>query len=239
MFSVIIPTCNRPRFLETAIASALAQETVGLEVIVVDDGDGSGIAAAQALADARITTFDNARRGPVRARNEAIGLASRPYIAFLDDDDWWQDRRHLARAGRRLGDDAAFWFSDGELVVANGPELRLPFAFSADARSLERSNTILISAVAYRRELHHRLGGFDESLPYYWDWDWYLRVARSGAALAHEPTRSAAIRAHGSNMSGPRAGIERRANLDRFAAKHGLPRLDLKNHLSIAVAAMA
>lgn len=235
MFSVIIPTCNRPEFLRTALASVLGQTVDDLEAIVVDDGDGSGAAMARSLGDPRIVAIDNSRRGPVRARIAGVSAAGRPYVAFLDDDDWWQDPRHLERAEARLASDADFWFSDGELVPEDGSP-RIPFAFDADAASLERDNTILISAVAYRRELHARLGEFDESLPYYWDWDWYLRIARSGARLARGTVRSVAIRTHAGNMSGEGQAAERRANLDRFAAKHGLAHLELKNHHSIAVA---
>ena len=36
---------------------------------------------------------------------------------------------------------------------------------------------------AYRRSLHAAIGAVDESLPFYWDWDWYLRVARSGPTV--------------------------------------------------------
>ena len=37
--------------------------------------------------------------------------------------------------------------------------------------------------MSYRRSIHNVLGQFDESIPYYWDWDWYLRVARGGFKL--------------------------------------------------------
>ena len=40
-FSVVIPTRNRPQFLQSAVASALSQTLAPLEVIVVDDGAGA------------------------------------------------------------------------------------------------------------------------------------------------------------------------------------------------------
>ncbi len=110
----------------------------------------------------------------------------------------------------------------------------IPFAFHADSATLERDNTILISAVCYRRDLHDTLGAFDEALPFYWDWDWYLRIARAGHALTHLDVPAVAIRVHAQNMSGDSLEAQRRANLDRFAAKHNLPPIPLKNHLDIA-----
>ena len=111
----------------------------------------------------------------------------------------------------------------------------LPFAFAADAETLTRDNTILISGVVYRRSLHDELGPFDESLPFYWDWDWYLRVARAGHELTHIPRPVVAIRVHARNMSGESLERQRRANLDEFSTKHGLPPIPLKNHLDIAL----
>ena len=97
--------------------------------------------------------------------------------------------------------------------------------------------TILISGVVYRRNLHAALGAFDESLPFYWDWDWYLRVARSGHSLTHIRMPVVAIRVHAQNMSGESLESQRRINLDRFSTKHALPPIPLKNHLDIATQA--
>jgi hypothetical protein len=157
-------------------------------------------------------------------------------IAFLDDDDWWIDKHYLAKAAERFNSGAGFCFADGCMTFESGAA-SLPYTFPADAHSLERDNTILISAVSYRKSLHEDLGAFDETLPYYWDWDWYLRVARAGGRLHHLREPVVAIRVHDQNMSGESLAGERRANLDRFAAKHRLPAIPLKNHLDIATGA--
>jgi glycosyltransferase involved in cell wall biosynthesis len=230
LFTVVIPTRNRPAFLPQAVASVLSQSQPA-EVLVVDDGEGA--AATLSGHGERVIVLDNQRRGPVAARNLGVGRARTPFIAFLDDDDWFCDRDHLAMAATALAEGAGLSFSNGHLVFDDGSPPLL-FSFGADARSLEADNTILISAVAYRRDLHDAIGRFDEALPYYWDWDWYLRVARSGARLAHIARPTVSIRVHGGNMSGVEQEAARRANLDRLAAKHQLPPIPLKNHLSLA-----
>jgi glycosyltransferase involved in cell wall biosynthesis len=224
VFTVIIPTRDRTQFLAQAIASVRAQTGASAEVIVVNDGAGP------VSADARV--LDNLRRGPVAARNRGVEAARGDLIAFLDDDDWWTDPDHLARAEAALAGDP-FYFADGDLVFEDGSQ-SLAFSRAASAMSLARDNTILISAVCYRKSLHGTLGPFDVDLPYYWDWDWYLRVARSGAGLVHHAEPSVAIRVHAGNMSGAGTEAARRDNLARFAAKHGLAGLELKNHLMIA-----
>ena len=156
MFTVIIPTRGRPRYLERAIASVRRQSIKDIDLVVVNDGD-------QAAAEgARI--IENAQGGPVIARIRGAAAAKGDLIAFLDDDDWWIDSRHLARAEEALRG-GEFYFADGRMVFEDGsPEES--FARDADARSLEQDNTILISTVCYRKALHKTLGSFDAARDY-------------------------------------------------------------------------
>lgn len=231
IFSVIVPTRNRPEMLEAAIASVLVQEGVAFELIVVDDGSGEGARLAAHIGNPAIVVLDNRKRGQVRARNLAVAHSLRPIIAFLDDDDRWCDRHHLARASTAFEAGADLWFSGGTLLEDDGGSL--PYAVMADERTLERDNGILVSASCYRRSLHDRLGIFDETLQFYWDWDWYLRIARSGARLVHDPNRSVLIRRHTGNVTRPGFETPRALELQRFAAKHGLSALDLKTHADL------
>jgi glycosyltransferase involved in cell wall biosynthesis len=228
-FSVIIPTRNRPEYLQQAIDSVLAQRGISFEILIVDDGN----VALPKFDDARIRILDNQQRGPVPARNLGVASAQGDVIAFLDDDDWWTRPDFLALSLAHLKSESDFTFADGTLVFTNG-DADIPFAFDADARSLETNNSILISTVCYPRSMHARLGSFDEVLPYYWDWDWYLRVARSGATLKRLAEPMVAIRVHSGNMSSAEQENARRENLDGLSRKHGLAKIALKNHLSLA-----
>lgn len=232
--SVIIPTRGRHHFLKQALESVLAQTHAPKEIIVVDDGEGA--LAAVGHMHPSITVLDNGQRGPVPARNMGIAHASGDCIAFLDDDDWFIDKTYFATAMQAFAHGADFCYADGIMAFEDGRE-SLPFSFQADAGTLTRDNTILISGVIYRRSLHEELGAFDESLPFYWDWDWYLRVARAGHPLTRIQRQVVAIRVHPQNMSGESLEAQRRANLDRFSTKHGLPPIPLKNHLDIATQA--
>lgn len=232
--SVVIPTRGRHHFLKQAIASVLAQTHAPREVIVVDDGTG----AAEAVGHMHpaITVLNNNERGPVPARNMGVAHATGGCICFLDDDDWFTDETYFEKAALAFDRGAAFCYADGIMAFEDGRP-SLPFAFHADADTLTRDNTILISGVVYRRDLHDELGPFDEALPFYWDWDWYLRIARAGHELTHIQRPVVAIRVHARNMSGDSLEAQRRANLDAFSTKHALPPIPLKNHLDIATQA--
>ncbi len=222
-FSVIIPTRNREHYLQEAVASVLAQQDIDLELLVANDGEPLSIS----FNDSRVRILENEKRTAVPARNLGVANAKGEFIAFLDDDDFFIDPQHLAKAMAEFRQHTDFYFANGEMRFADGT-VKL-FDRNATALSLERDNTILISAVCYRRSIHQKLGGFDESLPYYWDWDWYLRVARGGFKLHHQKQAAVAIRVHQNNMSTSNEA-SRRANLDALERKHKLAKIPLKNH---------
>ena len=220
---MIIPTRNREDYLRQAVNSVLSQREVSFELLIVNDGE----TLHQQFSDHRVVVLDNAKRTAVPARNLGVTFAKGDFIAFLDDDDFWIDDQHLSKALRAFRQFTDFYFANGEMHFSDGAVK--PFDRDATAESLKHDNTILISAACYRRSLHDVLGAFDESLPYYWDWDWYLRVASAGYVLQHQTHAAVAIRVHAGNMSNQNDAL-RRANLDCLIAKHKLGSIALKNH---------
>ncbi len=96
MVSVIIPTFNRSPLLKKAIESVLAQTYKDFELIVVDDGSTDDTLGLIKSLGSRIKYLRVDHKGPARARNIGIKNAERPFLAFLDSDDWW-NRDKLAR----------------------------------------------------------------------------------------------------------------------------------------------
>jgi glycosyltransferase involved in cell wall biosynthesis len=224
-FSVIIPTRNRLEFLSEAIGSVYLQRSADFELLVINDGDTE----LGTYPDPRVRVLSNQMRGAVPARNLGVQHANGDFIAFLDDDDKWIDDYHLAKSGECISNGADFTFGDG-IMQYPGEKFPRRFEREATASSLQVDNTILISTVCYRRTLHDTLAMFDESLPYYWDWDWYLRIARGGFSFAHIASPVVDIRIHAHNMSGLQQADARLKNLELFAAKHAIGPLILKNH---------
>lgn len=100
MFSVIIPAYNHEKFIARSIDSVLAQDFGDFELIVVDDGSRDATAEkVKAYDDPRIILIEQANAGEAGARNAGIARATRPWLAFLDGDDYWFPN-HLAEAKR-------------------------------------------------------------------------------------------------------------------------------------------
>jgi glycosyltransferase involved in cell wall biosynthesis len=225
-FSVIIPTCDRPELLAKAVGSVMAQRFDDFELIIVNDGH------APVENDGAVVINTGGYRGHVVARNLGLAKARGEFIAFLDDDDRWIDADHLARASLQLSKRPGLYHAAG-FMTFDGSSKPLLFDKLADAASLAADNTILISTVCYPCALHGELGPFDETLTYYADWDWYLRVARAGYPVSHSREPAAEILQHGQNMSGNHAEDARRLGLNALCAKHGLGPLPLKTHLTL------
>ncbi len=100
--SLIIPTYNRPAFLERALRCALAQSAEALEVVVVDDGSDEATAAVVAsIGDDRVSYVrHDTNRGKAAAWLTGIERARGRFVGFLPDDDVMLPTFVVSRASR-------------------------------------------------------------------------------------------------------------------------------------------
>lgn len=88
--SVVIPNYNYARFLPASVGSALSQDGIEVEVIIVDDAstDESGTVMAALAADPRVRTVTSSQnRGAVATFNAGLRRAEGDYVVRLDADD--------------------------------------------------------------------------------------------------------------------------------------------------------
>ena len=98
LLSVIIPTYKRCELLSRAIQSVLGQTYQNIEVLVVNDNVSPDDEYSQRLYslidsidDDRVRLISQPRHiNGAAARNAGIREARGEYIAFLDDDDYWE-----------------------------------------------------------------------------------------------------------------------------------------------------
>ena len=91
--SVIMPLYNKAPYVRKAGESVLTQAYKDWELIVVNDGstDGSDRIVSE-YCDERVRIVSQDNQGVSVARNKGVELANAELIAFLDADDWWNER---------------------------------------------------------------------------------------------------------------------------------------------------
>jgi glycosyltransferase involved in cell wall biosynthesis len=206
--TVIIPTFRREREVVEAVRSAIAQDGVTVEAIVLDDSeDGSAREAIRQIGDERVRYIKRAvpsRGRPAIARNEGAKLARGRYVHFLDDDDRLAQGALAAMvdaldarpgAGIALGWVVPFG-DDPATLQEKRDYFERAARIGASTRStlgtvatiLFRGTLMVNSACMIRRQHIDALGGYDASMPVYEDVDFFTRgIRRFGHVYVDRP----------------------------------------------------
>jgi len=192
--SVVVPAYRASRYIETAVDSALGQTFADHEIIVVNDGCPETIDLERSLQryQERLVYLKQGNKGPGAARNAGIRAARGTFIAFLDADDYW--------APNYLAEQMLFFetypktdmvYADAVLVGDSPLAGRTfmetaPSAGPADLDNLLTGRcTVILSGTVVRKQCLLDVGLFDECLRRAEDYDLWLRLARSNAAISY------------------------------------------------------
>ena len=186
--SVVIPTFNRDDFIEKCVISVLQQSKKPNEIIVVDDGSNDrtwsilkklGFSKSDKAENSLRYIFQS-NRGVSAARNIGIKASKYKYIAFLDSDDLWLEKKlenqleslKKLKPHCRLSHTNEIWVRNGERVNA-----RLKHEKSGGDIFLNCLKLCCISpsSSVVERSVFDEFGLFDETLPACEDYDFWLR----------------------------------------------------------------
>lgn len=91
MISIIVPIYNSERYLRQCLESIKNQTFQDFEVILINDGssDNSQNICEEFVAnDDRFKLINQENKGLSKSRNIGVKQCSKPYITFVDSDDW-------------------------------------------------------------------------------------------------------------------------------------------------------
>jgi glycosyltransferase involved in cell wall biosynthesis len=183
--SVITLSHNRPSLLSRSIASALSQDYLDFELIVVDDSSNNEPQkVVNSFVDPRIKYIRlESETTPSAADNVGIKSAHGDYITFLDDDDEWLPTKlsKQVMAFSRAGNSVGLIYTGINYIdeVRGSCKTLLPVCRGrVFDRLLMKCFIRAQSSVMIRREVLAEANGFDGALPCIHDWDLYLRIAK-------------------------------------------------------------
>jgi len=216
LFSIIVPTRNRPALLQRALESVVGQSYTDYEVIIVDDGsDAESLAENKIIAKTfghRFSLIERSiwepRHGPNDSRNDGFRHTKGQYIGFLDDDDYWCDRQHLEVSKNAVLESKCDLYLCDQIAKRNDDVIVsewLPFLnrvvtsrqklASVDCYFISMSDCLQPEGIGFphvntsfvRRELFERVNGFWNGSPYEGDLNFFLRLLDVTATIVYHP----------------------------------------------------
>lgn len=212
--TVVIPCYNYGHFLPQAVASALDQDGVDAEVIVVDDASPDGsvqVARRLAATDPRIRVIEHATNARhIRTYNDGLREATGDYVVLLSADDALAPNA-ITRAAAVMEADSAVGLVYGPVrvfddVLPDEPVqeprqwVTWPGREWASRLCASGINVIRSPEAIVRGSLLQKVGLYDPAHPHAGDLQMWLRIA-AVADVAYLPgTIQAYYREHAQNM---------------------------------------
>ncbi|WP_298528033.1 glycosyltransferase [uncultured Christiangramia sp.] len=179
--SIVIPCYNDPIYVTRAVDSAVAQDYVDLEIIVVDDGSNSETKAIlRGLEPKMSKLITQENKGPSAARNTGIALANGEFILVHDSDDYFEPAfcTKAVEVFSRKNDVKAVtcyarWFqSDRQYRIFKPP--------GGDLKDFLIQNATLSNSM-FRKKDWEEAGGYDEKMINgFEDWEFFIRLHANG-----------------------------------------------------------
>lgn len=187
--SIVIPSYNRPDFLQRLLRSIANQTFQEYEVIIVDDCSPKREEIIQVVDTFRKEIFsiqlveNVSNQGAPYSRNVGINLSQADWIALVDDDDEWMPEKLekqyaiIANGPHDLGI-VYTWadvIEDGKVIRREASEFR-----GKVLDQLLKSNFIPSSSVVAKKSALLEAGVFDEAFHSCQDWDMWVRILSKG-----------------------------------------------------------
>lgn len=220
-FSVVIANYNGERYLKDCLTSVFRSDYPKFEVVLIDDGsiDGSFKIIDNFRKKFRFVLIQNRKNlGLVASRNKAIKKAQGDILVFLDNDtkvdkNWLKGLEEIFSKDKTIGAAQCkiFDFKKQKIIQEIGMKL-VPFTgFGTTLGRGQKDNgqfdcdleiISLGAALAVKKEVAKKIGGFDGKLFHYTDdldFSWRVWIAGYRVVLAYNAKVYHYTKMHNSN----------------------------------------
>lgn len=181
LVSVIIPCYNHGDYILEAIDSVLAQTYDNIEIIIVNDGSDNKetIDILKSINEPKTSVFHKENGGPSSARNFGIEQSEGEFILTLDSDDMF----------------APSFLEKAVKILKNNPETGMVTSYHlrfGDHRKTGKNELTggsvtdfltvnnAVACLLYRYQCWVDAGGYDEDIPGFEDWEFFINVTKQG-----------------------------------------------------------
>ena len=180
--SIILATYNRKNLIEKAINSILNRKTsydINYEIVVAVDGSTDGtydflkVRYKNELSAKIITIIELEHKGQSHARNQGVAHARYDWICYVDDDNVVKDNFLDVFYQAIINNPDSDFFYARHLLSTFGNCTEHEF----DRHQLLRWNFIDGGVICHSKNLFFLVGGFDENLTRFEDWDLIIKLS--------------------------------------------------------------
>jgi glycosyltransferase involved in cell wall biosynthesis len=222
MVSVVVPTKDRAELLDQTLRSIAEQVAPPAEVIVADDGSTDRTPEMVESHGVTLIRNPDGDWGAAGARNAGLERVTTEFVAFVDSDDLLLPGALQALLpALQATPSAPFAFGQGlsaaRLQAGWSPQGLIhpdPAELEGLLASLYVRNSVPSSGALVRTAAARAIGGFDTSLSFVEDHDFWVRLARRGEPV-HVPELVSVYRIHSQNRHAPTAA---RLDAERITA---------------------
>ncbi|MBQ0929180.1 glycosyltransferase family 2 protein [Ideonella alba] len=236
MFSIVTPSYNQGVFIRKCIDSVAQQSShVELEHLIFDNesSDTTQQILLECSADIRYSHLKisiERDRGQTHAINKGFRSAQGDILCWLNTDEFYHERS-LALVQRFFAEhpEVDVVFGDVEFVDASSATLRFKSESDYSWHMLLYYGCFIPSCSTFvRRTALMRSGFLDERLKVVMDFEWYLRLAQSGAKFAPLKEVLASFTWHETNIS---STFEAKRKAERLEVQLRYSRLPLPDSI--------
>ena len=222
--SIVITTYNGDKYLEQTIQSALNQQDVDIDVVVVDDcsdDDSYKIADEFSKMNNNLLALRNEKNvGFCKSVNRGVNASKGAYVLILDQDDLLSEDHcfkmlHFFQKEKVVG-----VFCDHYLIDSNDNIFcseKLSIQRDVNIHDLAKDNKIPLTGLLIRKSIFQQVGGFPESdvFPNYGEYHTWIRMSENGYFAFCSNTKSY-YRRHDGNMTNSFKERKTRIRVEKF-----------------------
>jgi len=190
--SIITSVYNNQETIKDAIDSVLGQTYKNVEYIIVDGGSSDDTVSIVKSYGNKISKFVSEKdKGIYDGLNKGINLVTGDVVAFLHSDDIYASDTILENVAKAFQSDEHLDGIYGDLVYTPKSDISKVLRYW---KSKEFEKSLLTKGwmpahptLFLKREVYEKYGGFDLSFKIAGDYDFMLRVLKSGIHVKYLP----------------------------------------------------